>query len=606
MHVLTSGHTSDELRMYVLRTLRTMAVWSNGFSQPAHLSATLSDDSRVDDSRARITMVTQGLLMILNPPPHLHSSASRQPSACHTGVRCAALELLGQLAFNVEHRRRFLADARILIAIRRLALGHNRLAHEDSGQAQGERPPDSHERAPSPLSGHSNPHGSSHVTATAAGETDEEVKAGRRWKDVKDVKDVKAARRVLAILGDNQFLGVGMREGAAAGRGARILVVDGGGVKGIASIRILHALEQRCGRPLHSLFDLIVGTSAGGIIVSGITSGMEMTEIQRIYSFVVKGAFSAPKSEAARARATQSPPGLGAEFSSARVAARSAGMGSEGGVGAGAGHKEDEVAADGAKRGWWSKLMESSSSMTRVLFQGAKYDAAPLMEALETVFGPWCHECMIENALEHRCCQAAIVSTLVSERPVRPYIFRSYQLPPPGVSGLGEVFGGTCQHTWLEAMRASSAAPYFFDEFSCRGERYQDGAIVANNPSIMSLHEAQRLWVYVCLHVFTPCLYIPAPCAHVLSAPCAHVFVQVSECPGGCKSRLRRREQRVDASPRCYACRPVTIEYACTHTQIYSRGGESSWCCQWGRARIPCPAAIEPRRGVSWRPLASL
>ena len=502
MHVLTSGHTSDELRMYVLRTLRTMAVWSNGFafslSQPTHLNATLSDDSR-----ARITMVTQGLLMILNAPPHPHSSASRQPSACHTGVRSAALELLGQLAFNVEHRRRFLADARILTAIRCLALGHDRLAREDTGQAQGERPPHSHERAPSPLSEHSHPHGSLHVTAAAAGETDEEV---------------KAARRVLAILGDNQFLGVGMREAVAARRGARILVVDGGGVKGIASIRILHALEQRCGRPLHSLFDLIVGTSAGGIIVSGITSGMEMTEIQRIYSFVVKGAFSAPKSEAARSRATQSPPGLGAEFSSARVAARPAGMGSEGGGGAGAGHKEDEVAADGAKRGWWSKLMESSSSMTRVLFQGAKYDAAPLLEALETVFGAWCHECMIENALEHRRCQTAIVSTLVSERPVRPYIFRSYQLPPPGVSGLGEVFGGTCQHTWLEAMRASSAAPYFFDEFSCRGERYQDGAIVANNPSIMSLHEAQRLWVYMCLRVFTPCLYISTPCAHVFTA----------------------------------------------------------------------------------------
>ena len=82
----------------------------------------------------------------------------------------------------------------------------------------------------------------------------------------------------------------------------------------------------------------------------------------------------------------------------------------------------------------------------------------------------------------------------MSERPIRPFIFRSYQLPPQGVSGLGQVFGGTCQQTWLEAMRASSAAPYFFDEFPCAGQRFQDGAIVANNPSIVALHEAQRLW----------------------------------------------------------------------------------------------------------------
>lgn len=50
-------------------------------------------------------------------------------------------------------------------------------------------------------------------------------------------------------------------------------------------------------------------------------------------------------------------------------------------------------------------------------------------------------------------------------------------------------FPGSCKHMWLEAMRASSAAPYFFEEFSCGGERFMDGAIAANNPSIIALHE---------------------------------------------------------------------------------------------------------------------
>ena len=139
--------------------------------------------------------------------------------------------------------------------------------------------------------------------------------------------------------------------------------------------------------------------------------------------------------------------------------------------------------------------MHSSSSMKRVLLQGAKYDAAPLLSALKAVFGRWCEESMIDHALQRGCSKAAIVSTLVSERPVRPFIFRSYQLePPPATQGPDDVFAGSCQHTWLEAMRASSAAPYFFDEFSSRGERFQDGAIVANNPSVQALAEAQRLW----------------------------------------------------------------------------------------------------------------
>lgn len=50
----------------------------------------------------------------------------------------------------------------------------------------------------------------------------------------------------------------------------------------------------------------------------------------------------------------------------------------------------DAGCAQSDNRGWWNKLMESSSSMKRVLLQGAKYDAAPLLKALERVFGAWC------------------------------------------------------------------------------------------------------------------------------------------------------------------------------------------------------------------------
>ncbi len=83
-----------------------------------------------------------------------------------------------------------------------------------------------------------------------------------------------------------------------------------------------------------------------------------------------------------------------------------------------------------------------------------------------------------------------MVSTCCSQRPICPFVFRSYQHPP----GTKLIFDGACRHSWLEALRATSAAPYFFEEFSCGGERFQDGAITANNPTIIAIHEAQSLW----------------------------------------------------------------------------------------------------------------
>ncbi|MBV9096508.1 MAG: patatin-like phospholipase family protein [Frankiaceae bacterium] len=49
-------------------------------------------------------------------------------------------------------------------------------------------------------------------------------------------------------------------------RTVRILAIDGGGVRGLLPARFLMELEAMSGRPLHSLFDVIAGTSVGGII----------------------------------------------------------------------------------------------------------------------------------------------------------------------------------------------------------------------------------------------------------------------------------------------------------------------------------------------------
>ena len=45
-----------------------------------------------------------------------------------------------------------------------------------------------------------------------------------------------------------------------------VLSLDGGGVRGLATSVFLYELEKKMGQPLSSKFDLVVGTSTGGII----------------------------------------------------------------------------------------------------------------------------------------------------------------------------------------------------------------------------------------------------------------------------------------------------------------------------------------------------
>ncbi|KAA3647074.1 MAG: patatin [Chloroflexi bacterium] len=51
----------------------------------------------------------------------------------------------------------------------------------------------------------------------------------------------------------------------------KILSLDGGGIRGLISALILDEIERRTGQPIASLFDLIAGTSTGGLLALGLT-----------------------------------------------------------------------------------------------------------------------------------------------------------------------------------------------------------------------------------------------------------------------------------------------------------------------------------------------
>lgn len=50
----------------------------------------------------------------------------------------------------------------------------------------------------------------------------------------------------------------------------KILSLDGGGIRGIIPALVLAEIENRTGRPIAEMFDLIAGTSTGGIIAVGL------------------------------------------------------------------------------------------------------------------------------------------------------------------------------------------------------------------------------------------------------------------------------------------------------------------------------------------------
>jgi patatin-like phospholipase/acyl hydrolase len=63
----------------------------------------------------------------------------------------------------------------------------------------------------------------------------------------------------------------------------QILALSGGGFRGLFTCSVLARLEEQARCPLHECFDLISGTSAGGIIALGLAMGKKAETIQEMF-----------------------------------------------------------------------------------------------------------------------------------------------------------------------------------------------------------------------------------------------------------------------------------------------------------------------------------
>ncbi|MDQ3153861.1 MAG: patatin-like phospholipase family protein [Actinomycetota bacterium] len=75
----------------------------------------------------------------------------------------------------------------------------------------------------------------------------------------------------------------------------RILALDGGGLRGIFTTAVLVEAEDAYGTAFLGCFDLLVGTSTGGIIALGLASGRSCREMLEFYQWAGPQIFSKPR-----------------------------------------------------------------------------------------------------------------------------------------------------------------------------------------------------------------------------------------------------------------------------------------------------------------------
>ena len=220
-------------------------------------------------------------------------------------------------------------------------------------------------------------------------------------------------------------------------KGVRILSLDGGGTRSLVTVAILAKIRDMTGKRIEDMFDLIVGTSAGGLIALAFLSGKTLEEMADMYLNRGHLCFS-PQDEVSEAQIIPA----------------------------------------------WNRTVRP---MLNLATKGAMYRCKTYEKELKKFYG---HGTMISTAEDELNPKVAVLSTLTSVKPAVPYLCRNYDYPPHRVSR----YDGDLTWRLWEVARATSAAPSFFDPFEREENQYMDGGIVGNNPSAVALHEAQKIW----------------------------------------------------------------------------------------------------------------
>ncbi|CAG4994955.1 unnamed protein product [Parnassius apollo] len=138
-----------------------------------------------------------------------------------------------------------------------------------------------------------------------------------------------------------------------------------------------------------------------------------------------------------------------------------------------------------------SKKMFGNTSLiggtSRLVWTHSYYDT----EAWEKLLQENLRDCSLTECNRYNTPKMALVSCVVSPGArLAPFLFRTYECG----FRVRSVFAGTTRARVWHAVRASAAAPTYFEEFKLDGALHQDGGIMVNNPTGVGLHEAKLLF----------------------------------------------------------------------------------------------------------------
>jgi len=212
----------------------------------------------------------------------------------------------------------------------------------------------------------------------------------------------------------------------------QILSLIGGGIRGAFVTSYLKELEQRSGRNIAESFDLIAGTSTGGIIATGLALGLSA---EKMHDFYVRH---------------------GANIFTPRPPYRAKGL--------------MRYIFPAANWVFKKRTGEGLDAAFR-----ARFCPHTLQHAFNEGFG--------DNTLKSVEFTRLIIPT-VNLTKGEPHVFRSRHLP----KGVHDQ-----DHKLSEVVIAATAAPTYFPHRQLGDSSYIDGAVWASDPSLLAVAEAIRI-----------------------------------------------------------------------------------------------------------------
>ena len=230
----------------------------------------------------------------------------------------------------------------------------------------------------------------------------------------------------------------------------KVLSMDGGGMKGLILIEMLLVIEERVGKRICEIFDLVAGTSTGGIVALLVNRGCTMKVAKEMYIEIGRNIFDLKTTR-------------NKSFVKTMKVLRG--------------------------RSWYDgyPLEMTSLRMSQDVDLNDLHKKKPLTFLVSTL-NKSTNPAIIEQTLQE---PTAYALRSYSD----PYLYddtgdNSKKLTPSFYKGTSSGIGVST----IDAIRATSAAPMYFKCRKIGDSEFIDGAVVANNPTAIALYEAKKIF----------------------------------------------------------------------------------------------------------------